>query len=560
MKSAKPLLVLLSIGVGAKTESAPLGSACVAAALRRRYGEGLGLRLLEADPDEEAAVITARLLAEDPSFIGLSVYAWNRALMVSVAGALRGARPGLLLFAGGPEPTADPAALLADAPLDFAVAGEGEATAVEAFGLLLGGTNNYDDSALASVPGVLTRAAALSGATRPARRRAASATETLPSPWLDGLVSAEGRDEVAWELSRGCAFHCAYCFEGRGEGGVRVFPRGRIEAELERFSGAGVGRVFVLDPTFNWKRERALELLGLFAERGRGIHFKFEARAELLDKSLARAFARLDCSLQIGLQSADPAVLAKAGRPGFDPRRFAEKLSLLDAEGLTWGLDLIYGLPGDDLAGFRRSLDYALGLQPNHLDVFPLALLPGTELAERAGEYGLVAAAEAPHLLLEAPGFSREDMAAAGELARACDRFYSRGRAVSWFQRALAPLRAKPAAFLSRFAAWSRGRSAGEDIESSQLGFLETEYRAKGLEALLPVLTDTLRLEGAFARAVAEGESSVLALSYEAAELLDPPSPDFRELAARLRRKTNRIRVSPGPRGPKIARLGRGDR
>lgn len=40
-------------------------------------------------------------------------------------------------------------------------------------------------------------------------------------------------------------------------------------------------------------------------------------------------------------------------------------------------LDLIYGLPGQDLASFRRSLEGALALEPGHLSLYALSLEPG---------------------------------------------------------------------------------------------------------------------------------------------------------------------------------------
>ena len=137
-----------------------------------------------------------------------------------------------------------------------------------------------------------------------------------------------------------------------------------------------------------------------------------------------------------------------------DRKAFSRGIALLNEAGVVFGLDLIYGLPRDDLAGFSRSLDFALGLQPNHLDVFRLSVLPGTTLAEEAGAYGLVATEGPPHALVSSPGFPPAALARAALLARACDVFYSRGRAVSWFLQALRPLGARPAAFLGRFGAF----------------------------------------------------------------------------------------------------------
>ena len=555
MNRPRPTLSLLAVGVGEPSETVPLGIASVAAAIEAAFGSGLSVVLVEGGAGEDGDRMAAKLLAGEPSIVGFSVYSWNRAKMGEVARTLRARGFDGALFAGGPEASADPFSLAADLDLCFVVVGEGEETSVDALRKLSPGgfARGEAPDLLMGMPGV-----ALPGREAEFKRRSAPEALRLPSPWIGGQASGAGRDEVVWELSRGCAFHCTYCYEGRGENGVRAFPRDRIAAELEIFVRDGVRRVFVLDPTFNWKRERALDLLGLFAERGGDVAWKFEARAELLDKSLSRAFARLNASIQIGLQSANPEVLALVGRPGFDPDRFAAKVSLLDAEGVTWGLDLIYGLPGDDIGGFRRSLDYALGLSPNHLDLFPLTVLPGTELAERAHEFGFVVEGAAPHLLLDSPHFPAADLAEAGDIARACDLFYTKGRAVSWFLRALAPLRVRPSTFLGRLAKWlgpeplKAGRDS-EAIEKIQLAFIEEEYRGRDLDRLLPLLKDIVRFEGAWGRAIGEGKTGIVELSTEAGFVVDPPCWDLRELAKRARTRPSRLRVSPGREGPKIS-------
>ncbi len=571
-------ITFLALHVEDSPEAQPLGAASVAAALLARDGDrdrpAWEPRLVEGLASEKAEVLAARVLATRPEAVGFSAYAWNRRRVAEVAALLRAGDPDLLLFAGGPEPTADPGPLLAAGDLDFAIRGEGESATIRALEAAAkvppgaGGTGaavraRALGDALADIQGV-----ALPGRTDASRRAPAEDLSSLPSPWLAGLLDPAKRGGALWELTRGCPFRCAYCYEGKGETGLRRFPRARVEAELELFAkaagacGAEIPQVFVLDPTFNADRARAKELLALIERRGAGIHWKFEVRAEFLDRELARRFASIDCSLQIGLQSAEPEVSAKVGRK-LDPADFSRRIGYLNEAGAVFGLDLIYGLPGDDPAGFGRSVDFALGLMPNHLDVFPLAVLPGTELAERAGEYGLAADPEPPYLVASTPDFPAEAMARAGRLAAACDLFYSRGRAVAWFLQALKPLKARPSVFLARFGeslvATPGGASAaaglsGTDIEGLQLAFLEGEYRARGAERLLPALRDIVRFNGAWGRALAEGARSELDLAYDPDEVLGPAALDLAAFVRAARPRATRIAVTPGPGGPKVER------
>ena len=209
---------------------------------------------------------------------------------------------------------------------------------------------------------------------------------TLPSPYLTGTIDPCRYSGLLWELSRGCPFKCGFCFESRGVAGVRQISLERIRKELELFEEKKVNQVFVLDPTFNCDIKRAKKILRMILKTAPLIHFTFEIRAEFIDREIAELFAGIHCSLQVGLQSAHPEVLANVNRT-IDTVKFAEKISLLNSAGAIFGLDLIYGLPGDTPDGFKESLNYALRLQPNHLDIFPLAVIPGTALYDQAESF-----------------------------------------------------------------------------------------------------------------------------------------------------------------------------
>jgi len=555
-------LVLVSLAARESPEALPLGAACVAAALKSAAAADTALArleilLLEAGLDEGPGELASRIASSGAALVGFSVYSWNRAVLTDVSARLRGDVGGILLFAGGPEATADPDGLIAEASLDFAIAGEGERASVLALGAILAGEASV--GALRGIPGValpgISGRGNGAGTAAPCARPEAAID--LPSPWLLGVMDPKAcRGDVIWELSRGCPFHCAYCYESKGVGGSRPFPMERIEAELELFVRSGLRYAFILDPTFDYDAKRAGLLLDLFRERAPGMRWKFEIRAELLDKTLARRFAALDCSLQIGLQSVRSETLEAVGRPGFDRRDFARKTAMLSRAGVSFGLDLIYGLPGDYLDDFEEAMDFALSLEPNHLDIFPLALLPGTELAAAAESLGIEAESRSPYLVRATRELSARDMASAASLAAACDRFYSSGRAVGWFRAALAPLRSRPSAFLRGYWSWLSRRAGGDarrdgsstrdtplTIEAEQLAFLDEAYAASGLGALSAVLRDLVRLHGAWGRALAEGESSLLSLSYDPEELLGAAATGLRAFVrvAALRKKAWRV-------------------
>ncbi|BCS53140.1 B12-binding domain-containing radical SAM protein [Geobacter sp. SVR] len=483
-------IILVAIHPYPSPQAVPLGTAFLRGFLAASPGPLPQIEQLDFYAGQDIVNCTRELLALEPDAIGFSMYVWNRTMCREIARELAIRQPGVRLFAGGPEATADPAGILAEAPFEFLILGEGERPFTAACNRLATG------DAVAGIPGI-----ALQGRDGTISTISASPLpdlDVIPSPWLNSIIDSSRLGGILWQLSRGCGFKCDFCYDARGAHGVRRFSLKRIEAELRHFAKEGVSQVFVLDSTFNQDRVRAKTILKMIARIAPGIHFHFEVRSEFIDREMSHLFAAISCSLQIGLQSADPQVMQGVGRR-FDPRDFRAKASLLNESGAVFGFDLIYGLPGDSFTGFSASIDFALTLYPNHLDIFPLAILPGTALAERAGAIGLEHLPAPPYTLISSPSFSPGDMSRAHALAAACDIFYTRGKAVAWFNSVCAALKLRPSELLHRFADWlaaARGADISEDqlsdeqIWQIQRTFLSGAFGAGRWKRVLPLALD----------------------------------------------------------------------
>jgi putative oxygen-independent coproporphyrinogen III oxidase len=87
--------------------------------------------------------------------------------------------------------------------------------------------------------------------------------------------------------------------------------------------------------------------------------------------------------ISFGMQSADPAVLATLDRT-HDPERVPKVVAAARAAGFDQvSLDLIYGTPGETLEQWRRSLEAAIAMQPDHVSAYALVVEPGTALERR---------------------------------------------------------------------------------------------------------------------------------------------------------------------------------
>jgi radical SAM superfamily enzyme YgiQ (UPF0313 family) len=486
-------IVLVSIHPYPSPQSIPLASAFLKSYLGEYSdpSDGLCVELIELFADHPIDEAASLILMGKPDLVGFSVYLWNRKKTKEIVQLLRSERPNLIITGGGPEATADPEVVLRESPFDFLIIGEGEVNFHNAIKTLLAGK---------SVAGSEGTAALQHGKLFISKGRPVENLDIIPSPYLSGAIDLAGQNGVLWQLSRGCAFQCDYCFDSLGIPGVRNFSIKRIRDELLYFSGKGVSQVFVIDSTFNLDKKRAKEILRLIATLAPHVHFHFEVRYDLIDAEMARLFGEINCSLQIGLQSSDPKVNKLVNRR-FAPDRFSVKIGMLNQTGVVFGFDLIYGLPGDSLKGFLSSIDFALGLYPNHLDIFPLSVLPGSNLSAKAEILGLRHLASPPYTVSDSPGFPFDDMEKAAGVALSCDIFYSRGKAVAWFNSILKPLKIAPSLFLSQFREWlkvSHGDIVNEQDLSDQVihrlqhDFISLLYRRNGLSRLLPAAMDII--------------------------------------------------------------------
>lgn len=401
---------------------------------------------INSDPANTADI----LLNKNPDSIGFSLYLWNSAFFEKVAEIIREMNSSIILYAGGAEVTASSERLQNTGLFDHLIPGEGEMP----FKLLMESLMKNKNT-----EAILTR-------------QHETDINLIPSPYLSGTLNPSEYDGLLWELSRGCPFNCSFCCESRGISGVRYYDSDRIRDELRLFEEKGVEQIWVLDPTFNVKKDRALTILNMIEEIAPQIHFTFEVRAELLDEEIAEAFSRIHCSLQIGLQSSSDDVLKKLNRT-IKADEFIEKIALLNKYGVVFGLDLIYGLPGDSISGFKQSLDFAVELIPNHLDIFRLSVFPGTELYDEADSLGLIFNEKPPYEVLRSRSFSENELNSAENLSIATDLFYNSGKAAPWLMPLLDSLDKKPNEFFQLFADFIAGlKVSSENIAEIQSDFL----------------------------------------------------------------------------------------
>jgi hypothetical protein len=503
----------------------PLGALCIQTALMSHptLAHHIEVELQHFIGDTDDPIEAAKIIAQKHiPLVGLSLYLYNRNWFDQFIDHLFVQAPYTTIFAGGPEALAH-ADHFIQRGLSFIILGEGEesvCTAVEQIlaGQEISGRGIYTDQSRMLIPAY------------PAD------LSSLTSVLLSQTVSVDDYQGVLWEMTRGCPYHCAFCFESRGNRRVRSYPMGRIIQELELLIEHHVTHVFVLDPTFNLNRERTITILNLLRERvPSDMHFTFEVRAELLDEQTAYLFSTFHSSLQIGLQSSNPSVLSGIGR-SFQADLFSQKIALLNQYGVVFGLDLIIGLPQDTLQSFKESLNFAVSCKPSNIDIFVLAVLPGTQLAEDAQHLHLHYLPESPYLLQSSPTMDEKEIAATIRLKEACDLLYTAGHAVMWFGALCDVLECTPADVFAQFATYTEQYpiTDDEDIFSVQEQFVRNLCGAPALQPLLPILLSYMELHQGISYLQETAEAPVVHLWYTPDELTELDSIDVRTFHSRF--------------------------
>ena len=550
-------IICATLLVEKSPQALPLGAACIASSIKKycKDTETLVFSPTQEDAeyfhkstDEKAKVFVEKILefaGNKADVVCLSVYVWNRLVLEKVGEMLMS--KGILVIAGGPEITANPESF---SGADYVVSGEGEGSVPELI------NHHYGDNGEKSLNSDFIIKDC--GKVKLVKWGKSLSGEELTSPYLDGTIDLSKYEGALWELARGCPFKCSYCYESKGEKKVRLLPMERIEKELKLFAEKDVPQVFVLDPTYNANKERALNLLKMMAKITPNTFYYFEARAEFIDRQIAKAFTKLPCAVQFGLQSSNEAVLKNVNRT-FNKAQFTKNINILNEEGVIFGFDLIYGLPGDNLLGFYNSIDFALNLMPNNLELFCLSVLPGTDLFDSAKGFGLVYEEKAPYHVIETSGFSKDDMKKAAKVAAACNVFYNKGRAVPWFASLMKALQVKPSKFFIDFGNWYSKKgdietfatncASHKDVEKIQLEFLG-EYLSGGKKQyLLPTIENIIKFNGAISRVTADGTNEKLKLAYHPDDLASPYTMDMVFFAKNCGRFSCDVAMGMGKQG-----------
>ncbi len=325
-----------------------------------------------------------------PLLVGLSVYSDILRQVRDMTRLVREASPESRIVLGGPHVWAVPTRTLDQfAEADYALIGEAEQTLVMLCEKILG------EDSVDQIPGIVHRVNGdvmvgpepifpeVADVPRPARDLVAKAYDE--KRYYSIMVRKKPIDTLF--SSRGCPFHCGFCYNFRQKYRFRT-PDDVID-ELSCIRERGIRDVEIADDTFTGRRGRALEIFERIIAEKLDISFRIKSRVDVFTEELAKKARQAGVYLvAFGMESGSQQMLDAMNKKTtveMNARACAltRKYKILSHS--SW----IIGYPGETHDTVAETLDFIRKNHPSTVNLAVLRPYPNTdayEIAESSGD------------------------------------------------------------------------------------------------------------------------------------------------------------------------------
>jgi len=409
--------------------------------------------------------VVERLLNKQPRIVGFGVYIWNVEETARVVAMLKRVAPEVRVVLGGPEVSHETSQQEIVRLADYVVTGWGDITFPKLCGEILDG------------PQPLMKVHA--GVQPP------MADIELPySLYSDEDIAHR---TIYVEASRGCPFKCEFCLSSLDK---TAWPFGldSFLAEMEALHQRGARLFKFVDRTFNLNVKTSQRIMQFFLDKLAArpddpVYAHFELVPDHLPDALKATIAQFPAGalqFEIGIQSFNPEVQALVSRRQ-DNAKAADNIRwLIQHSQAHLHVDLIAGLPGEDIDSFARGFDQLVALQPHEIQFGILKRLRGTPIIRHTEAFKMVFDPYPPYTILATDRIGFGDMQRLVRFARYWDLVANSGR---FAHTVAAMLGESPFANFMAFSDWIYTRTdATHRIALDRLAKLVQEWlQVKGM-------------------------------------------------------------------------------
>jgi radical SAM superfamily enzyme YgiQ (UPF0313 family) len=370
-------------------------------------------RLQEFVIGTKTTEIVEKLLSHNPTIIGFGVYIWNVEDTTRVVAMLKRVAPHVSIVLGGPEVSYEPGEQAIVQLADYLITGWGDVTFPKLCGEILNG------------PKPLMKIHA--GVQPP------MAEIKMPySLYTDEDIAHR---TLYVEASRGCPFKCEFCLSALDKT-AWPFALDTFLAELESLHARGARLFKFVDRTFNLNIKTSLKIMQFFLDKLEAnpddpVYAHFELVPDHLPDALKDGISKFPpgaLQFEIGIQSFNPEVQALVSRKQNNEKAADNIRWLCEQSHAHLHVDLIAGLPGEDMASFARGFNKLVALGPHEIQFGILKRLRGTPIIRHTDSYGMVFDPYPPYTILATNLIDFDTMQRLVRFARYWDLVANSGR------------------------------------------------------------------------------------------------------------------------------------
>ena len=396
----------------------------------KAYAEDPAVEIGEYTINQQKDDILMDIYKRQPDILCLSCYIWNLDYIEEIVLEIGKLRPDMPIWLGGPEVSYDAKEVLRRLPcVKGVMKGEGEKTFKEICRIyrnefekrenVCGYQDKNVDNSWKKSESVDNQLKGVDGITFREEKE-----KIIDNPWrpimdlsevpfvYDHMEDFEHKI-IYYETSRGCPFSCSYCLSSVDKR-LRFRDIELVKKELQFFLDHKVPQVKFVDRTFNCKHDHSIAIWKYIMEHDNGItNFHFEIAADILNEEELELLEQMRpglVQLEIGVQSTNPKTI-KEIHIVMDFEKVSKIVRRIQDKGnVHEHLDLIAGLPYEDVESFAHSFDDVYALKPEQLQLGFLKVLKGSFMQEHQEEYGIVHKAQPPYEVLYTKWISYEDV------------------------------------------------------------------------------------------------------------------------------------------------------
>jgi radical SAM superfamily enzyme YgiQ (UPF0313 family) len=347
--------------------------------------EILDLLLARTTPDK----IERRMARFRPDLVGITSVTLNHHIANAIGEVVRKCDERVAIAMGGPHVSFEIEGSFRDLPaLDYIGIGEGEHTLRELARALEGRMDLRDVRGLA-----LRHEGRI---VRNAPRKLEDDLDTLPNPArelvpLARYLAFDSHASVV--TSRGCPYECVFCSAPAWTGrSVRYRNPSLCVDEIEELAAQGFTEITIEDDLFTLYRKHFLAVCGELIRRDTGIRWNAFSRVDTISPEIVETMAKAGCqAICFGVESGNQEVLDLVKKKS-NLDKVKEAMRMTQDVGISALASFIIGLPGETEETLRKTVEFADELHQEFGSLYGfhiLAPFPGTEVRERAKEYGL---------------------------------------------------------------------------------------------------------------------------------------------------------------------------